>query len=66
MFHCLVPSDGFAIHLWHMKLVMEGGGGHLLAEKSSSQGRESITEPTALCPAVQVCKCLCFLAAKFR
>lgn len=42
------------------------GGGHLLAEKSSSQGSENITELTALCPAVQVCKCLCFLAAKFR
>lgn len=65
MFQCLFPADGFAINLWCIKLVMEGGG-NLLAEKSSSQGREDITEPTVLCPAFQVCKCLCFLAAKFR
>lgn len=41
-------------------------GGCLLAEKASSQGRENTIEPNPLCPAVQVCKCLCLLAAKFR
>lgn len=63
---CSVPSDGFDINLWRMKLLMEGEGGTSVGRKILFPGERARKGVTALCPAVQVCKCLCFLAAKFR